>query len=159
LKDGFERIYHFAKTDKFYINFDDIKQPVKESTIERRSRLREGIDDKSVYSSTPRGLSFVRYKSLSSDTALPSNVLYCASETRNVGHSAAFPIQIPDFFIKLLTKSGDTILDPFCGSGTTIISALINNRIGIGIEIEKKYFELSYKRILKESYDKMTEII
>ena len=43
---------------------------------------------------------------------------------------------------------GDIILDPFSGSGSTIISALDNKRIGIGIEVDQNYCELSKKRIL-----------
>jgi site-specific DNA-methyltransferase (adenine-specific) len=43
---------------------------------------------------------------------------------------------------------GDVVLDPFNGSGTTIIAAVNNNRKGLGIDVDKKYCELARKRIL-----------
>ena len=44
-----------------------------------------------------------------------------------------------DYFISHLTKPGDIVLDPFCGSGTTLVSARNQGRIGIGVEIEEKH--------------------
>ena len=53
----------------------------------------------------------------------PDNVLRGTAEARNVGHSAAFPKWLPTFFIKLFTNANDIVLDPFCGSGTTMAAA------------------------------------
>jgi site-specific DNA-methyltransferase (adenine-specific)/site-specific DNA-methyltransferase (cytosine-N4-specific) len=54
------------------------------------------------------------------DMAYPSNVLHLATESSNKKHSATFPKELPRWFIKLFTKSGDVVLDPFLGSGTTL---------------------------------------
>jgi len=61
----------------------------------------------------------------------------------NDEHEAMFPLELPIRCIKLLTESNDIILDPFIGSGTTAIAALMLNRRFIGIEKEYKYYELS----------------
>ncbi len=57
------------------------------------------------------------------DKAFPTNVLYLATECSNKNHSAAFPAELPEWFMKLFTKEKDTVLDPFMGSGTTILIA------------------------------------
>ena len=45
---------------------------------------------------------------------------------------------------------GDTIFDPFLGSGTTLIEAKLNNRIGVGLDISKEYCKLAKNRIVNE---------
>lgn len=66
---------------------------------------------------------------------------------KKIGHPAPFPLELPKRCIKMFSYVGDTILDPFSGSGSTIISAMQNQRKGIGIEIDKKYCTLSKRRI------------
>jgi site-specific DNA-methyltransferase (adenine-specific) len=63
-----------------------------------------------------------------------------------VGHVAPFPIQIPSRLVVLYTFEGETVLDPFNGSGTTGEACIKLNRNYIGIEKESKYCELSRKR-------------
>ncbi len=70
---------------------------------------------------------------------------------KRIGHEAPFPRELPKRCIKLFSFVGDTVLDPFCGSGTTMIEAVINGRNGVGIERETKYCELSNKRIAHET--------
>lgn len=70
---------------------------------------------------------------------------------RKMGHPAPFPVELPKRCIKLLSFIGDTVLDPFMGSGSTVIAAKENNRKGIGIDIELDYCELAMHRVLKET--------
>ncbi len=63
------------------------------------------------------------------------------------GHGAQFPLQLPGRCIALSTNEGDTILDPFIGSGTTAVAALKLNRKYIGFDIAEKYIELASSRI------------
>lgn len=72
------------------------------------------------------------------------------SKTR-VGHPAPFPVELPRRCIKLFTFVGDTVLDPFLGSGSTLIACVMTNRKGIGVEIDKNYCEISKQRLLKEA--------
>jgi site-specific DNA-methyltransferase (adenine-specific) len=70
---------------------------------------------------------------------------------KRIGHPAPFPIQLPYRAIKLFSFVRDVIFDPFSGSGTTLIAAANNNRIGIGLEIDTNYCELAKNRILNET--------
>jgi DNA modification methylase len=63
------------------------------------------------------------------------------------GHTAPFPLDVPNISIDYFTNEGDTVLDPFLGSGTAIISAILKDRIGIGIELSSEYAELSKQKL------------
>lgn len=70
-----------------------------------------------------------------------------AQQARSVGHPAPFPIELPLRLIKLYTFTDDVILDPFIGSGTTAIAALMTGRHFVGYDVEKDYIKLAEKRI------------
>lgn len=70
---------------------------------------------------------------------------------KRVGHPAPFPIELPKRCIKLFSFVGDVVLDPFLGSGTTLIASYLNKRKGIGIEIDKDYCDLTIKRLKQEA--------
>jgi site-specific DNA-methyltransferase (adenine-specific)/site-specific DNA-methyltransferase (cytosine-N4-specific) len=65
-----------------------------------------------------------------------------ATECNNKNHSAAFPEELPEWFIKLFTKENDIVLDPFMGSGTTLSVASRMKRNSIGIEIVPEYYQM-----------------
>jgi len=70
---------------------------------------------------------------------------------RKVGHPAPFPIELPKRCIKLFTYVGDIVLDPFVGSGTTLIASRLLKRRAIGIDISRKYCEIAKERLIKEA--------
>ncbi len=71
------------------------------------------------------------------------------SATR-IGHEAPFPRELPKRCIQLFSFREDTVLDPFNGSGTTMIEAIEHGRTAIGMDLSRPYCELAQKRILKE---------
>lgn len=71
------------------------------------------------------------------------------ASTKN-GHPAPFPLDLAVRLVKMFSFVGDTVLDPFCGSGTTLLAAAKNKRNGIGIETEAYYCEYSIQRIEAE---------
>lgn len=81
------------------------------------------------------------------------NVLHLATECGNKNHSAAFPVSLPSWFIKLFTNQGDFVLDPFMGSGTTAVAATKLNRIFTGIELNKEYIAIAENRISQTALD------
>ncbi|MCY4041791.1 MAG: site-specific DNA-methyltransferase [Gammaproteobacteria bacterium] len=76
---------------------------------------------------------------------------------KRIGHEAPFPRVLPERLIKLLSFPGDTVLDPFAGSGTTLIEAVNRGRNAIGVEIEDNYCQLTLDRIKTECEASLTE--
>ncbi len=70
---------------------------------------------------------------------------------KRIGHPAPYPVELPKRCIKLFSFVGDTVLDPFLGSGTTLIAAALLKRKGIGVEIDKEYCKLAKRRLVKEA--------
>lgn len=70
---------------------------------------------------------------------------------KRAGHPAPFPRELPRRCIKLFSYVGDTVLDPFMGSGTTLIETFLNNRIGIGVEIDEEYCKVALERLKTEA--------
>lgn len=70
-----------------------------------------------------------------------------AVSARKVGHPAPFPEELPRRLIELYTFAGDLILDPFCGSGTTCVSAARLGRRYVGYEVVRDYVRLAEKRL------------
>lgn len=71
------------------------------------------------------------------------------ASTRN--HPAPFPIELANRLVKMFSFHGDTVLDPFCGTGTTMIAALRNGRNSIGIDIDPEYCRMAARFLKKES--------
>lgn len=87
---------------------------------------------------------------------LPSNVLYFSKplgESRKEAynnHPTVKPLELMEYLINTFSKRGDIILDPFLGSGTTLVAALNRGRRGIGMELNEEYIAIAERRI-KES--------
>lgn len=139
-RDAWERILHFSKTKDFKMNQEAVKVPIGDWT---KARLRNMNDnDRSRQESSTRSGVGRRISAWEGkDKVYPSNVLYKPPVCHNTGHSAAYPEWLPEFFIQLFTDEGDTVLDPFLGSGTTCRVAQQLQRNSIGIEINKEYVE------------------
>jgi site-specific DNA-methyltransferase (adenine-specific) len=69
---------------------------------------------------------------------------------KRIGHPAPFPVELPRRCIKLFSFLDDLVLDPFLGSGTTLIACALNGRRGIGIEMDARYCELAKRRLIHE---------
>jgi len=80
--------------------------------------------------------------------ALAHNVIELSPECNpRIKHSAPFPIGLPEWFIKAGTMPQDIVLDPFMGSGTTAIAAILNRRNAIGYEIDEEVYNYSIERV------------
>ena len=66
---------------------------------------------------------------------------------KRVGHPAPFPVELPRRCIQLFSYVGDTVFDPFLGSGTTLIASSLLGRKGVGVDIDSEYCALARDRI------------
>lgn len=139
-RDAWERLLQFNKEKHFNMYQEAVMVPTGEWAKSRLKNLSNSDKyrcDSKVLSGFGKNIS----NWVGREMAYPTNVLHFATECGNKSHSAAFPEYLPEWFIKLFTKEGDKILDPFMGSGTTNLTALKLKRDSIGIEIVPEYFQ------------------
>jgi site-specific DNA-methyltransferase (adenine-specific) len=149
-RDAWEHCYHFTQQKDFAMYQDAVMVPAGEWTTGLRlDRLNENqLVRRQSTSGSRLGRKVVNW--VGREKAYPSNVLRFAVESTKREHDSAFPEALPAWFIKLFTKPGDTVLDPFCGSGTTPAAAKRLVRQYVGIDISPTNCELARKRIAGE---------
>ena len=140
-RDSWERLLQFNKEKHFNMYQEEVMVPMGDWA---KTRLKKLSDTDKIRDNSKVGSGFGKNISnwIDRDKAYPTNVLHLATECNNKNHSAAFPEELPEWFIKLFTKTNDTVLDPFMGSGTTLIVANRMQRHSIGIDIVPEYYEM-----------------
>lgn len=148
-RDSWERLLQFNKNKIFNMYQDEVMVPMGDWA---KTRLKNLSETDKIRDNSKVGSGFGKNISnwLTREKAYPTNVLHLATECNNKNHSAAFPEELPEWFIKLFTKVSDIVLDPFMGSGTTLFVANRMKRNSIGIDIMPEYYKL-VKDKLKES--------
>ena len=149
-RDAWERLLQFNKEKKFDMYQEEVRVPMGNWAKTRLKNLSE-TDMRRDNSRVGSGFGKNVSKWVGRNLAYPTNVLVMATESSNKSHSAVFPKELPSWFIKLFTKPGDTVLDPFLGSGTTSLVAFQLDRNSLGIEIQKDYYELAIKNIQEQT--------
>lgn len=149
-RDAWERCLQFNKNKKFNIYQNSVMIPTGEWARKRMKKLYD-LDKIRRESKVNSGFGRNLENWVGRDMAYPTNVLHIATESRNRNHSAVYPISLPSWFIKLFTKKGDLVLDPFIGSGTTAVAAKKLGRNYLGIEIKREFVELAKIRLKEEA--------
>ncbi len=159
-RDSWERCLHFTKSADFKMYQDEVKVPIGDWAEKRFKSMTEKdfvryisknnthlarnvsnwLDRKKVY---PHNVLVFEEE----HRLYLSNVMESAVDGTSKNHSAIFPIELPSWFIRVFSKEGNVILDPFLGSGTTSVAAVLHNRNYIGTEIKKEYFAEAEKNI------------
>jgi site-specific DNA-methyltransferase (adenine-specific) len=154
LKCGWEPLYHFAKQTDIAFYHEQVLKPASKASIEHAKQFKNSGEPGCI-TETANGSGF----SLNTDReayikrrngvemAYPDNVIECAPEVRKLGHDSPFPEVLPAFFIDLLTQRGDTVLDPFAGSGTTSKVAKDKERNSIAIDMNPENITLIQNRL------------
>lgn len=168
-RDSWERCLHFTRQKNFCMYQDAVKVPIgdwaekrfksmSDEDFKRHISATNGslgrnvsnwLDRKRVYPHNVIVLEEERY--LDTDIELNGhevpNMIEFATVCHNKNHSAAFPIELPTWFIKLFTKESDVVLDPFMGSGTTAVASILHSRNYIGIEKKKEFSKIARENI------------
>lgn len=147
-RDSWERLLQFNKHRKFNMYQEEVMIPVGDWAKTRLNNLSETDktrDESRVDSGFGKNIS----NWVGRDKVYPTNVIHMATECSNKNHSAAFPEDLPTWFIKLFTQPNDIVLDPFVGSGTTAVSAKQLKRNYVGIDINDLYCETAIQRVMQ----------
>ncbi len=132
----YETIIWFTKTNDYVFNLDPVRVPQKYPGKKYFKGPKSG-----QYSCNPLGKN-------PGDLWIIPNVK--SNHVEKTAHPCQFPVELIERLLLSLTNEGDWILDPFLGSGTSIIAAMRHNRRGAGSETEQKYIDLAYERKNKE---------
>jgi site-specific DNA-methyltransferase (adenine-specific) len=159
-RDTWERCFHFTKQKKFKMYQDAVKVPMGDWKKLRFKSLSEKDFIRSISGTDShfgrKVSNWLNRRKVYPHNVIvfekeqhiePETVIHFATECSNRNHSAVFPIELPSWFIKLFTKKGDIVLDPFIGVGTTAIAAHLLGRSYIGIEASREYAKLAKKNI------------
>lgn len=138
-KNGWEPVFHFAKSAAIKMRHDNVKHETDDYF------QAGGIMD------AGSGGSYIPHEKAQrmEGMALPSNVIRVsarASREERGDHAASFPVGLPAFFLRAYSDPGDTVLDPFLGSGTTLIAAERQGRVCYGMEILPRYADVCLAR-------------
>ena len=109
-------------------------------------------NDKRVKAQIAKGRTGVRSYDWFSDIQLVKNV-----SKQKYNHPCPVPVKLMERIILLTTNEGDTIIDPFMGSGTTGVASLNVGRKFIGFEIDTEYFDMAQERLLEVEMRKAEE--
>lgn len=135
LIDEYGTVFHFSKEKKIKFN---PKRVGKMSPLVRSGKRK---NDKSKTTGN-----WTIEKDRTKTVARPGNVLRIKGNQEQIAHPAMFPISLPEFFIRLVTEKGDSVFDPFSGSGTTLMAAEKLGRRCFAMEIKPEYVQETIKR-------------
>lgn len=140
-RDSWERLLQFNKAKDFAMYQDAVKVPIGDWA---KGRLKNLSETDKRRDNAKNGSGFGKNVSnwVGKETVLPTNVLHLATECNNKNHSAAFPEELPEWFVRLFTKENNVVLDPFAGSGTTFFVSRRMKRNAIAIELKPEYYEM-----------------
>jgi len=142
-KNGWESVFHFAVDVQYKFKPDDVRHE-SDSCFDYDDQKAAG----KVIGDGGQGMGGGAMSPVNQHKGLayPSNVLANMGGAKVVGHSAAFPVGLPSFFIRAFSDESDAVFDPFMGSGSTLIAAEQLHRRCFGLEISPAYCDVIVAR-------------
>jgi site-specific DNA-methyltransferase (adenine-specific) len=153
LRDEWEYCFHMTKQKHFAMYQDEVRKPIGKWAEKRLAKL-TGKSNGRHNSENRSGFGRDLRNWVNKSTVLPGNTVTVPLVGKNMEHPAVFPVGLPEFFIKLFTKPGDIILDPFAGSGSTGVAAEELKRNVVLIDSKTEYFEVMKKRLNTHKSDR-----
>jgi len=151
LRDEWEYCFHMTKEKKFAMYQDAVRKPLGNWAEKRLANL-TGKSTKRHNSENNSGFGRDLRNWKNKKMVLPGNTISVALVGKNMGHPAAFPVGLPEFFIRLFTKIGDNVLDPFAGSGSTGVAAKMLGRNVVLIDTKREYVKVMVERLRRARY-------
>jgi DNA modification methylase len=151
-KDSFEYVYHFARGPKPYFDLDAVRVPYKADAAEIARRKLDTLGRRN----TEAGFGRDRTKTYLLGGADPGNVVSVPqtyNQHRGVAHTAAMPEGLAEFFIRAMSPAGGLVIDPFAGSGTTVVVGRRLGRLAAGFEIHGEFVIEARRRIAEDIAD------
>jgi DNA modification methylase len=149
-KDSFEYIYHFARGNKPFFDLDALRVPYKTDASEIARRRKDTLGRRN----TEAGFGRDRAKVYLNGGADPGNVVAVPpsyNQHKGVAHPAAMPEKLAEFFIRAMSPSSGVVIDPFAGSGTTVVVARRLGRRAAGIELHKDFVREGLRRLAADT--------
>jgi len=149
-----EHIFLFTKSAAYYWDQDAVKEEaIHEGRIVKASLAGAQNTESRGTGDAPNGAMRTAWGFSQHDTLVHGrnlrDVWTIATQPSGFKHYAAFPLELPTRCIKAATRPGDTVLDPFCGTGRTLEAALKLGRKAVGVDISEAYCEMSRQRLEK----------
>ncbi len=148
-KDAFEYVYHFARGPRPHFDLDAVRVPYKADAAEIARRKLDTLGRRN----TEAGFGRDRTKTYLHGGADPGNVVNVAqtyNQHRGVAHTAAMPEGLAEFFVRAMSPEGGLVIDPFAGSGTTVVVGRRLGRRAAGFELHADYAEEARRRIAED---------
>ena len=133
----YETVNWFTKGDDYFFNLNPVRVPQKYPGKKHFKGPKAG-----EYSGNPLGKN-------PGDLWVIPNVK--SNHVEKTGHPCQFPVELIERLVLSMTKPGDWVLDPFLGTGTSVIAAIRHGRKGMGAEVDQKYVEIANHRLKLEA--------
>ena len=156
--------YPFPPSNRYYQQFEYMfvlskGKPKTTNLLKQKTKWRKDTSQVSTCRNADGSTSAMKYEKGKEDRILDNVWLINTGYMRTTKdkfaykHPAMFPEELCERHILSWSNEGDTVLDPFMGSGTTGKMAVLNNRHFIGIELDESYFDIAKQRIEKSKQD------
>lgn len=144
-KNSFEPCYWFVRN----MDFDWYPESARHESENVPKAKGKGAGNTSAAKRQGKGGGAVDGNKIEHGLAYPSNVLDLKQNAEAIGHPAAYPVQLPSFFINSMTKKTDIVYEPFNGSGTNMVASHQTGRVCYAMEMMPKYMQITVDRMLK----------
>lgn len=151
-KDAFEYVYHFGRGPRPHWDLDAIRVPYKADEAEIARRRLDTLGRRN----TAAGFGRDRTKTYLHGGADPGNVISVPqtyNQFKGVAHTAAMPEGLAEFFVRAASPADGVVIDPFAGSGTTVVVAQRLGRRAGGLEIHEDFVSEARRRIEADEAD------
>jgi len=141
----YETIMWFTKSDDYIFNLDAVRTPQKYPGKRSYKGPNKGKPSGHPLGKNPSDVWEVLLRDWEKEMWDIPNVK--SNHPEKTIHPSQFPIELVERLVLALTNEGDVVFDPFVGVGSSLIAAILHNRRGVGVDKEKTYTDLAWKRI------------